>query len=109
MHIHIGQYYVMHINIIVSDLGILVIKDRKFLTYLDNLMLEITMQVAHLFGFLKNGYNVETYFHVNFNSIRINSPPCFMIDSEEEYKRIRSNLSEIIFDKIKNIKPNEFY
>ncbi|WP_238916011.1 hypothetical protein [Clostridium sp. YIM B02555] len=109
VHIHIGQYHVMHINIIVSDLGIFIIKDRKFLTYLDNLMLEISMQVANLFGFLNTGYNVETYFHINFNSIRINFPPCFMIDSDEEYKRIRSNLSEIIFNKIKTFKPKEFY
>lgn len=109
VHVHIGQYHVIHITIIISDRGILLQKDRRFLTYIDKLMLELDMILGNFFGFLVNGYEAETYFHINFNSIRISFPPCFLRDSDEHYQNVKHNLSKIIYDKIKSIKPNEIY
>ncbi|NFE72566.1 hypothetical protein FC758_01305 [Clostridium botulinum] len=109
VHIHIGHYKVMHIAIVICDLGILIQKDRNFINYIDKLMLEIDSQLGNIFGLLTKNNEIETYFHVNFNSLRFNFPPCFIKDSDEDYKNLKHNLSKIIFDKIKSIEPNQIY
>lgn len=109
IHIHIGQCNVIHVTIIVSDRSIMINRDRKFLKYLDTLIGAITMQIYNLTGFLSKGTDIETYFSINFNSIRINFPPCFMSDKDETYKNIERNLSEIVFDKILKFPKLELY
>lgn len=109
VHVHLGQYNVIHINMIVSDHSIMINQDRKSLAYLDTLILNISMQIFNITGFLSKSTDIETYFSINFNSIRINFPPCFMSDKDDTYKYIERNLSEVVFSEIQKLPKSELY
>jgi len=107
IHVHMGKYQVMYITVIISDQSIALKLDKKFLNYIDKLFSELEMKLCSIVGFFEKGQKIEIFLHINFNSIRINFPPFFMYD--EEHKRIKNNISSIIFDQVKKIDSSQIY
>lgn len=108
IHIHMGNYNVIYISLIVSDQSIMILKDKKFLNYIDSTMIELEQKLSYLLGFLKKGTaDIEVFLHVNYNSIRINFPPCLMFD--DDFRKINRSLSSTIFSEIKKIPPESLY
>ena len=108
IHIHMGQYNVMYITLIISDKSLLMHTDKKFLNYIDKLINELEQNLCSFTGFLKReNSEIEVFLHVNFNSIRMNFPPCILYS--EEYTEIKNNLANTIFNEIKKINPKQLY
>lgn len=101
IHIHIGNYQTMYITIIISDKYFTLDQDEKSLDYINTVFWELEMKLSLFFGFFEKGRNIETFLHINFNNIRLDFLPFFMHD--EEYKDIKSSLSSIILEKIKEM------
>lgn len=106
-HLHLGKYNNDYLHIVINDTGILLTKDVKFLSYIDEALLEFGMKICDIFGFLNKDIKREIRISVTFNSLRINYAPIIYYD--EEYEELMKNLSKIIFKKIEKLKKESIY
>lgn len=106
-HYHIGKYQNDFLHIIISDSGLMLTKDVKFLNYINDAVSAFGMNICNIFGFYNKGIKREIRISVSCNSIRINFAPTLYYD--DEYKEIMKNIPEKIFEKIKSIKIENLY
>ncbi len=106
-HLHLGGYQYDFLHIIISDRGIMVAKDVKFLNYINEALVDFDVKLGSIFGFLSKGHEREVSISVNCNSIKINYAPVFYND--DEYKSIMKNLSDNLYKNIKSMNLENFF
>lgn len=106
-HYHLGKFNNDFLHIVISDKGLMLTKDVKFLNYIDEALCEFRSKVCNIFGFFDKDIKREIRISVTFNSLRINYAPTIYYD--EEYELIMKNLSNKIFEEIKKIKIENIF
>ena len=82
VHVHFGKYNVVRITIFVT--GEKKIKDTQFI---EDLIIELDLELASVFGFLNRGFKIEVVLIVFYNQIRLNYTP-FILKEKEIYKAL---------------------
>ncbi|MFT8312933.1 MAG: hypothetical protein ABF633_01615 [Clostridium sp.] len=101
IHIHVNKHNLMYITLIITDKNIIKLREENYLHYINDITSELQYKLYNFFGLLKKGdSDIEVYFHINFNSVRINFAPWLFFKDNDEFQ---GDFANSIFREIKGI------
>jgi hypothetical protein len=98
VHMHVGQYNVFYISIIITDLYLVKRKKMKDFNFLDDLIFELGMKLSNLVGILTKNQIIEFFIRVNYNYIKINFAP--MLLHGDEFENLPDSIKHYVIDRI---------